>query len=503
MRKILIVGGGVAGLSAGIYSLKNGFQAVICEQNSQAGGNLTGWKRNGYTIDNCVHWLTGTNENSSLYKIWEDLGALGDNIKTYQQDELYTVVHDGEILGMHKNTDILKERMLKFSKGDDKVINEFISVVETLKRVEGTGGASQNKGLNFLSVLKLPSIYKYFSISTSELANKVNSPILKKAFSTFMGKEYSALALAYVYATFSSGNGALPQGGSIKMAKNITKRFLDLGGELMLNKCAERVIIENKKAVGVSFKGGEKIYADYVVLATDAELIYNNLIPFDMPKPLKKRYFDPKLKRVSSVHVAFGCDLASLPFKGDLILSIDGELKEETAIKKLVIREFSHEKSFAPKGKNIIQVTKFCYESEAEAWIELKNYPLAYDTKKQEFASRAQKILESEFPVLNGTLSLIDAWTPATYKRYTLAPSGAYMGFIMPPNYLPTTFKNTVSGVSNLVIASQWLSLVGGLPVGAKNGKLAVDKIVALEKAKQKIEAIKSKKPLNKIFSKT
>jgi glycine/D-amino acid oxidase-like deaminating enzyme len=43
MSKILIIGGGVSGLSAGIYARLCGDEAIICEKHMIAGGNLTGW----------------------------------------------------------------------------------------------------------------------------------------------------------------------------------------------------------------------------------------------------------------------------------------------------------------------------------------------------------------------------------------------------------------------------------------------------------------------------
>ena len=40
---------------AGILLQKAGFETEIYEKNSVPGGQCTGWKREGYTIDNCVH----------------------------------------------------------------------------------------------------------------------------------------------------------------------------------------------------------------------------------------------------------------------------------------------------------------------------------------------------------------------------------------------------------------------------------------------------------------
>lgn len=74
-KKIVIVGGGAAGLSAGIYARQAGFEAVILEKNTIPGGLCTTWKRNGYTIDGCVHLLMGSGKGSTFHKMWKELGV--------------------------------------------------------------------------------------------------------------------------------------------------------------------------------------------------------------------------------------------------------------------------------------------------------------------------------------------------------------------------------------------------------------------------------------------
>ena len=41
-EKVIIIGGGIAGLSAGIYALMEGFDAEIFEKNALAGGECMG-----------------------------------------------------------------------------------------------------------------------------------------------------------------------------------------------------------------------------------------------------------------------------------------------------------------------------------------------------------------------------------------------------------------------------------------------------------------------------
>ena len=56
-KSIIIIGAGIAGLSAGCYGQMNNYQTRIFEMHNLPGGLCTSWKRQGYTIDGCLHWL--------------------------------------------------------------------------------------------------------------------------------------------------------------------------------------------------------------------------------------------------------------------------------------------------------------------------------------------------------------------------------------------------------------------------------------------------------------
>ena len=47
-KKIIVIGAGISGLSAGIYGLKSGFDVTIIEKNPVVGGLCTGWYRQGH-----------------------------------------------------------------------------------------------------------------------------------------------------------------------------------------------------------------------------------------------------------------------------------------------------------------------------------------------------------------------------------------------------------------------------------------------------------------------
>jgi len=75
-QKVIVIGGGIAGLSAGIYAQRCGFDVAILESHNIAGGNCTSWKRKGYLFEGGMHWLTGSDPGTAINKLWRTVGAL-------------------------------------------------------------------------------------------------------------------------------------------------------------------------------------------------------------------------------------------------------------------------------------------------------------------------------------------------------------------------------------------------------------------------------------------
>ena len=102
-NKVIIIGAGIAGLSAAIHAQMAGFETEIYESHIIPGGMCTVWKRNGYTIDNCVHWLTCSKENMQLHQQWINTGIIGDDVPMVQLKEFYTSELNGKKLTFDKS----------------------------------------------------------------------------------------------------------------------------------------------------------------------------------------------------------------------------------------------------------------------------------------------------------------------------------------------------------------------------------------------------------------
>ncbi|MBQ8858554.1 MAG: NAD(P)/FAD-dependent oxidoreductase [Clostridia bacterium] len=484
MANIAIVGGGVAGLSTGIYAQMNGHRATVYERHSRAGGNLTGWDRGGYHIDNCIHWLTGTNPLTSLYKMWKDLGALGD-VALHRAETLYTFKKDGRQISLHRRIERVQEDMLRISPEDKREIFSFIRAVKALMRLNGIAGQENTEKSTLLQkVFAVPALLKYYNLTTGELAARFRHPLLQGFIKSFMTDGFSALALIMVFATFSSGNGDIPVGSSCAMAERMTARFLALGGTLRLRAGVAKINTAAGKAQSVTLEDGTVEEADYVVVATDPAVAFGKLLDKGlMPGPLAQQYADPKMRRFSSHHCAFGCDSADLPFQSDVLLEIPEKYKKELCANYLMVREFSHEKSFAPEGKNLLQTMIYCLEGDARSFIELHRDTEAYKARKKRMAAAIEEIVTDAFPVLRGKLQCIDVWTPATYQRYVDSEIGSFMSFIFPSGSLPRRLAASIDGLDNVFLATQWQQAPGGLPIAAGAGVDAVKAIMKKEKA--------------------
>nr|HID14656.1 hypothetical protein [Anaerolineae bacterium] len=47
--------------------------------NCGCGGVCTAWKRKGYTVDGCIHWLMGAKPGPSFHQMYREVGALEGN----------------------------------------------------------------------------------------------------------------------------------------------------------------------------------------------------------------------------------------------------------------------------------------------------------------------------------------------------------------------------------------------------------------------------------------
>ena len=465
MAKIVIIGGGVAGLSAGIYALLSGHTAVIYEKHTEAGGNLTGWQRGPYHIDNCIHWLTGTNVKTDTYKMWETLGVLDGGI--YSPPSLYTCELDGERLTLKRDIDRLEDELISLSPADIKQIRKLTAAVRAAAVLCGLKDGKKTDAVKLM---------EYYKMTAGELAEKYTHPLIKMFLSSFLTEDFGSLGLIFVYANFCYGNADLPRGGSKAAAKRMTDRFLSSGGTLHTGVGAEKLIFEQNTAKKVLLSDKTEDTADYFILTADPVPSYEKLTGRPLPKALLKMKQNKKLRLFSSFHCAFSC-AATLDFDGDLVFNLTEDAQKKLGAEYLTLRNFGYESSCAPAGETVLQAFFFCREARCRKIIELCKNREAYRRIKEKISLIVTDEIIKKYPDYKDNLKLIDVWTPATYKKYTGADCGTYMSYAFSSKYVPRFCKNKADGIKNVILATQWLQAPGGLPTAANAGRVAVETV--------------------------
>lgn len=493
MKKVVIVGGGIAGLTAGIYLQEAGFDTEIYEKNPIAGGQCTGWKREGYFIDNCIHWLTGTKEGSELNKLWHNIGALGDGVTLHEKEMFFSSELDGTRLTFWRDLERTRKEMLLLSPEDGIEINELINFTKIAEKM--TVPVEKPFDLmNILEFIKLGKSMRAFGkfmkaldgIDIIEYANRFKHPLIKQALVDYMPPGYQAYAFLCSYATVTSGNGDIPKGGSLAMAMRISQKYQALGGVLHTNSPVKKVMIENKNSKGLLLSDGKVISADYVICACDTDYTYRELLDKKyMPKSLRKLYNARKLYPVTSgFQMAFAIDGNFEELKGTLIFPCEELSIAYSKIYRMSTNYFDYEEQFAPKGKTVLQTNFIQTESDFKYWSELYKNKDDYHKKKQELSIEVMKRLLMQYPFLEGKVHVIDTWTPVTYYHYCNSFCGSYMSFIVTKNAKSVIVPGKIKGIDNLLLASQWQMGPGGLPTAAAMGKFSAYRIKKYEKIK-------------------
>jgi len=162
-KSLIIIGGGIAGLSAGCYAQMNGFDSTIYEMHNIAGGLCTAWQREGFTFDLCIEWLVGSSPKSMLYSLWEELGAVqGRQFINYEYFN-HTLDEHGNRFIHYTDPDKLREHMLSFSfsQEDEVLITEITDDIKRLMEVD-------------MSDQESTRMSKKYSMLVSELAAQFN-----------------------------------------------------------------------------------------------------------------------------------------------------------------------------------------------------------------------------------------------------------------------------------------------------------------------------------------
>ncbi len=475
-KSIAIIGAGIAGLSAGCYARMNGYETTIFELHDKPGGLCTSWKREGYTIDGCLHWLVGSSSNNNMYKYWEELGAAKDWQIVDHEEFMRLRDSHGKDFIVYTDIDRLEKHMIDLSPKDEKTIKEFTSATRKMTRFdfppgkprEIAGWMDKAKTMTSLAPFML-LMTKWGRTSVSDFANRFKDPFLSKAFRTFF--DLPDFPMAYLMITLAwmhKRTAGYPIGGSLEFAKAIEKRYFNLGGEIRYKSRVSKILVENNKAVGLRLDDGSEHRADVIISAADGHATIFEMLDGKYIDDEIRGYYDnmPRFKSLVYVGVGVNRDMSSEPhhvtYMLDEPIAIGGETHSAFSVK-----HYNYDPTMAPAGKSII-VSMFM--SEHAWWKGLYKERERYKEEKKKISDTVIGFLESKYPGISDQVEMVDVATPITFERYTSNWEGSMEGWLITRKNALIQMKRTLPGLDNFYMVGQWVQPGGGVPTGAIHG---------------------------------
>ena len=486
-KSVAIVGGGIAGLCAGIYAQMNGYRSRIYEMHDVPGGLMTAWERKGYTIDYCIHWLVGSSPASGMHKLWREVGLL-DGLQTVDLDVWYQYEDgDGNAVTFWRDIDRLEAHLCELSPADADLVKRMLGDVRRLAHADMPADLPPRELRHLRDTLRatpnmvpwlLPA-RRWGKLTMGDLAARFQSPLLRDAFGALMPAPIGAMALLVTMAWLHAGNAGYPLGGSMPMARNLERRYLALGGEISYDARVARILTQRTgagdRATGVELADGTVAPAEVVISAADGHAAIYELLGGayldDQLRDVYERDALPLFYPILFVGVGVARDFADEPRRiSGLHLALQepiGAGSVQTEVLEVRIGNF--DPALAPAGKTVLTSA---IEADGPYWIGLRERDREqYKAEKARIGEAVVRALDRRYPGLGEQVEMVDVATPATTVRYTGNWRASFEGFMPTPRYLMKGLPRRLPGLDDFYMVGQWVQPGGGLPTGVMTAR--------------------------------
>jgi len=479
MKQVVIVGAGIAGLTAGIYACQSGFDVTIYESHTIPGGASTSWRRGGYLFEGGIHWLTGSSPRTEFNKLWREVGALDDNVKIINNDPFFSLEHKGEMVHLYRDIDMLRKHLIEISPEDSSEITRlcrdvrrFMKLQMPLTDIKGVKVKYKSPmpiSMIFGVVPALPRMSFYSKLTSEEYSLRFKNEAIRLMLQNVAGPENCAIALVLTLATLAFGDGGYPEGGSLAMAARMAQKFLALGGAIQYGKFVDSVVVKDGGVTGIMVEG-EYLEADAVIVTQDTRCAIDTLFDPPIHEPWADRMRESTIPMLNTfMCLGVETDLSDLP--EGWTFSLDEPLQcGNMSTDAIGINNYATFEGYAPEGCTAL--TSIIMGDSYEFWRQCREEG-SYEDEKRKLADAYIQILSEKIPRIAGKIAVWDVATPLTYERYLHSFKGSWMTE-MGAHDSNREYPSQPEGIKHVYFAGQRLVKPGGLPVAAETGRKAV-----------------------------
>jgi phytoene dehydrogenase-like protein len=527
---VLIVGGGMAGLTAAAYLAKAGLQVLLCEKEKYTGGLVNSFEYQGFVFDGGIRAI----EDSGI--VLPMLRQLGIGVDFLPNPVSVGIGEDVVRISSKESLGTYQELLNKYFPHNQQdiagIIREIAKVMNYMDVLYGIDNPlfldlKNNPKYVFRTILPWALKYLLTAPKIARLGKPVDEHLAR--FSTnqalldiidqhffqktpaFFALSYFSLYLDYRYPR--GGTGALPQ---------VLERFLlDEGGEI---RCETRITsLDPGRRQAADDQGNVYSYKK-LVWAADQKALYGLVDPASVPDrrsgerirarqetlvgkaggdsvltvylavDLDSSYF----ARIASPHFFYTPSTAGLSrVSPDELRTADpqsptGLIAHRPRIEDWLRRYLEHttyeiscpalrDPALAPAGQTGLIISSL-FDYSLTKHIAALGW---YDGFKQLMADHMIRVLDASiYPGLKAAVLDRFTSTPLTLERVSGNSEGAITGWAFTNDVMPAV--SSLPGVANAVLtpipdvyqAGQWTYSPSGLPIAILTGKLAADRVI-------------------------
>ena len=481
---LIIIGSGVAGLTAGCYARMNQYPTTILEMAETPGGLCTSWRRKGYLFDGSVAGLAGAAPGSPLFRLWEEIGVARYCPLHYGENFGHIHLPDGRTITIFTDIDRLEAHLLGYFPSEAKVVREFTGALRSVQDLDfpfsdarGWDAVKYNIQTTVSTAAHLPVLFKYGTQTIRQFISKINDPAMAAVFSNlahFGGLDLPLLTVLLPLAYAHRKMAGIPRHGWLSFARAIERRFIELGGTIRYKAKVERLIVENGAVRGVVLAGGACLYAHRVLSAADGR--FSESLLLGKQEGETNRQYHPQDISDQPAQVNIGVDEDFSAEDGPVTYILTDRFKAAgREHERITVHNKYYDPDAAPKGKSALTVF---LDSDYPWWKEVATDPARYQAEKERCANRVIEVIERYHPGFRDRIEVIDVSTPLTRERYT----GNWMGAMQARKPDAHMIRTLLQGapryadreVKGLYMAGQWVEAWGGITTAARSGRKAI-----------------------------
>lgn len=298
-KSVIVIGAGIAGITAATHLAKHGLQVTVVEKNARPGGRCDRICHQGHCFD------TGPTLMVMPLLYEAEFAALGASMHALldlqRVDPTYHLVFDdGSRLALTSDMKFLQEQLEAIEPGSFEGMLRYLD--EGCRHyhlgIEKLVYPDFHKATDFFKLDNVPLIHQVKPLVNhyANMSHYFDDPRLKAAF-TFQDV-YMGLSPFEAPATFSMmpytelAHGVwYPKGGMYQIVEALMSLAREAGVEFIFNTAVDWIEVRGNRTRGVVVDG-RLLGADFVLANADLPYVYQNLLPRDgqVKKLARKRY---------------------------------------------------------------------------------------------------------------------------------------------------------------------------------------------------------------------